>query len=628
MSLIPAIICGAALLVAQYFTGRGPFPFLPMPGYLVLVLASFAAVPWLLARGGVVVRWWCVLAAACWVAWTAAPSVPHADLWNHGAHLRAGLAAVLIYCLAAFTVTDVRSRLVVLAIILGGALVQAGFGAYQYTNPQAVPWLGWISDLCPERMEGHAFRARGFYHNANHLAWLLNFTGAFALALGLWGRVGLRARLLLLWAAAMLFAACVFTQSRGGIFGMAAALSVILLASSGVLFRGVVGRNGRYVALFGSGLVVVGLAVWQALAHSELAQFRFLGLTDDPYRIDVWKTALRQWQLEPLFGTGPGTFGDGARMLRFRWENIDDVHAHNDWVQCLAESGFIGLVLAVLAVGLHMGAGWRVFSRDLVGRASGGRPPTGMRAALQLGAMAALAACVVHSFFDFNLRIPANMLTGVFALGLLASPGESGSAARGRQGPVIGRIPSLAACAVILPAAFILLWSMVTYHRAELAWIESTNALNRGNAEEALRAAESGLAINPRHSRLHDNAGRAALILGKELPVTDEGKVPMLGRAATAFSSAVELEPEEAWMPLSTAHALDNLGLFDEADPLFHQAIQRAPTHAAPHEFHALGLELRGLPGEALRAYELALAFPGTTFSRERRKALLEHAKP
>jgi O-antigen ligase len=625
--MIPAILCGAALIVAQYSTGRGPYPFLPMPGFAVLALAALSAAPLLAARGIGAVRWWCVSAAACWVVWLAAPSVPQADLWNHGAHLRAALAAVLIYGLGAFVVTDARSRLVVLGIVLAGALVQAGFGAFQYTNPQAVPWLGWISDLCPQRMEGHAFRARGFYHNANHLAWLLNFTGAFALALGVWGRVGLRSRLLLLWTAAMLFGACVFTQSRGGIFGMAAALVVILLASSGVLLRGVVGRNGRYAALFATGLLVVLAAVWQALAHSDLAQFRFLGLTDDPYRFDVWKTAIRQWQIEPLFGAGPATFGDAARMLRFRWENIDDVHAHNDWVQCLAEAGLIGLLLAVVVVVLHLAAGWRVFSGDIVGRAMAGRAPAGTRAALQLGAMAALAACAVHSFFDFNLRIPANMLLGVLALGLLASPGEGASEIRRRRAGPVGWLPTTAVAVVLCSASATLLWTMAGSYRAELAWIESTNALQRGDAEEALRLAEAGLVHQRDHSRLHDVAGRAALTLGKEMPATDANKAPMLGRSVEAFSRAVELEPREAWLPLSKAHALDNLALFDRAEPCFYESIKRAPTHAAPLEFHALGLELRGLHEEALRAYGLALAFPGTTFSRERRKALLEHVK-
>jgi hypothetical protein len=48
-----------------------------------------------------------------------------------------------------------------------------------------------------------------------------------------------------------------------------------------------------------------------------------------------------------------------------------------------------------------------------------------------------------------------------------------------------------------------------------------------------------------------------------------------------------------------------------------------APFYATPYEFYALHLELEGYDKEAVRFYELALQFPGATFSAQRRDALV-----
>ncbi len=100
----------------------------------------------------------------------------------------------------------------------------------------------------------------------------------------------------------------------------------------------------------------------------------------------------------PVFGAGPGTFS--LAFPPYRTEKITAFfdHAHNDYVQFAAESGFLGLAIlaaiVVLSVGAALVAQWQ--RRDPLMR--------GMAFACIMG----VTAILIHSWVDFNLQIPAN----------------------------------------------------------------------------------------------------------------------------------------------------------------------------------------------------------------------------
>ena len=73
VNYLTAILCGLALLVAQYFVGRGPYPFLPLPAYAVLCLAGLSCAWQVMRREFAVPRWQCISFAAALVAWIAIP---------------------------------------------------------------------------------------------------------------------------------------------------------------------------------------------------------------------------------------------------------------------------------------------------------------------------------------------------------------------------------------------------------------------------------------------------------------------------------------------------------------------------------------------------------------------------
>ena len=617
MNYLTAILCGFAFLVAQYFVGRGPYPFLPLPAYAVLCLAAFLSA-WKLTRQGFAIpRWVCIFFAAALTGWIVIPLAGQYDLWLQGAILRQVLAAWIVYCLVVFVVTGSGERLALLSILLLGSFAQAAFGIFQYLFPDAHPYLGWITDLCPERMEGHAFRARGFYYNANHLAWLLNFAGAFALSIGVWGRVSLWPRLLLLYGAAMFFGAGILTQSRGGLLGAGAALAVFLILSARGLLLGAWGSRGRMFALVVLALLVTLGAAWQVYESSDLSQYRILKAGEETYRATVWKTAFRQWQVEPLVGTGLGTFTNFARQYRLRSDALDDVFAHNDWVQSLAEIGLIGAGLGFCVLLVHLSSGWTSVMVDLRQRIKVGGSPVSLKAAIQMGAMSSLAAFAVHSFFDFNMQVPANALLGCVSVAILASPGRSFSSER------VSVLASRLAITSVLAAAMGLGWTSRNCLNAEFAWIRADAALALGNSEMALEFVESGIQSNPKHSAFAATGGRVALALGKYTGFPELERRRLLQRSVEWSSIAKQGEPGDAWHLMNLAHAYDNLGNFAQAAPLHRAAIAQAPYYATPYEFYALHLELSGQADEAIAFYSLALHLPSSTFSAGRRDALL-----
>jgi tetratricopeptide (TPR) repeat protein len=178
-----------------------------------------------------------------------------------------------------------------------------------------------------------------------------------------------------------------------------------------------------------------------------------------------------------------------------------------------------------------------------------------------------------------------------------------------------------------LVAAVGIVWTSWNCLNAEFAWIRADAALARGgDAEVAWDFAESGLQANPNHSALAATGGRASLILGKQTQFSESERRRFLERSAELSLMASKGDPGDAWNLINLAHAYDNFGNFEQAAPLHMAAIAKAPYYATPYEFYALHLELSGSPTEAVRFYELALNLPESTFSAQRRDALLKNS--
>jgi len=110
-------------------------------------------------------------------------------------------------------------------------------------------------------------------------------------------------------------------------------------------------------------------------------------------RVRVWGDALALWSHFPLRGTGLDTFGVAFPAVRTVRAPVVFEHAESDWIQLLTDTGALGLLLAVTAVGA-------------VARALLRRRPQG----IALAGLVALLGTVVQGIGNYNLPIMSNLI--------------------------------------------------------------------------------------------------------------------------------------------------------------------------------------------------------------------------
>jgi O-antigen ligase len=107
---------------------------------------------------------------------------------------------------------------------------------------------------------------------------------------------------------------------------------------------------------------------------------------------------LRMWRAHPVLGVGLGTFEIAYPGYQSFPSELWIENAHNDYVEAAAETGLVGAVLILSALALFLPLAFRDLPRRLGSEG----------AWIRLGAAIGCCGLLVHSFFDFNLHLPAN----------------------------------------------------------------------------------------------------------------------------------------------------------------------------------------------------------------------------
>jgi len=126
------------------------------------------------------------------------------------------------------------------------------------------------------------------------------------------------------------------------------------------------------------------------------------------HRLELYKSTIPLIKEFPIVGTGLGTFTDVYPRVKPEHFSGHYDNAHNDWIELWVETGFIGLVLAIMALGVYF------FS--LI-RALGKRNDPYVKG-VGVGVLGSSAAILAHSMVDFNFHIPANSILFAIILGL------------------------------------------------------------------------------------------------------------------------------------------------------------------------------------------------------------------
>jgi O-antigen ligase len=129
-------------------------------------------------------------------------------------------------------------------------------------------------------------------------------------------------------------------------------------------------------------------------------------------RVSMFRGAARIFFAHPIKGCGLGTLVDVFPGYENAYDGRVVDHAHDDYIEGLAETGLLGGLCGAVFL-------WTLYRE---GRKSFVAEQGHFSRGLHAGAIMAVCGLLLHSFVDFNLQIPANALLFLVQAYLVTSP--------------------------------------------------------------------------------------------------------------------------------------------------------------------------------------------------------------
>ena len=538
------------------------------------------------------------------------------------------MGCLMAYLLVSIHLTKPTDRIGFVMVLLAMAVVQVFIGLIQFSGSGNFMLFGFAKGA--DRM------ASGMFISHNHFAGYLEAVGVMALSIAIWGRTKFWVRLLVGYGAAVCYLGVAIAGSRGGYLGTLCSLVVF-----GILGFFAAGRIGRSTRILGSILVAVllGVAVMvgmRMMSSSSLLDWRIQALTTDDIRTHLWQAAWNQFRQSPAIGTGSGTYFYYGRLFRHPSVQSDPVHVHNDYLELLAEYGIVGVLGILLFFGVHIWNGVRaIFQMGRRLSLSGQSQSNSM--ALQMGALAAMAAYLVHSLTDFNFHIPVNALMFATFFGMLANPFPASDLPKPGGWKLDRLLPLSLPCIgfwlfISGTVETIGHWRCSTWLTIPVAW-RATAVLphmageyHAENARRALRDEEYarvieisklGLCSESRNPRLYFYLGEANRAIAIRMRHIRNSKMEMayFEEAVKAYQGGLAWFPNDENLLLRLAQALDGLGRLDEAETAYLQALQCDPNLGVLHAFYGAHLKKAGRLEESESQYRIGRELADTNVS-------------
>ena len=233
------------------------------------------------------------------------------------------------------------------------------------------------------------------------------------------------------------------------------------------------------------------------------------------YRVDLWKSAWRDYREHPVLGSGAGSYEQHWLQDRPFEHKVRD--AHNLYLETLAELGPLGLALLLVALGVPIVAAVRA-----------------RRHPLTSVAFAAYAAYLIHAAVDWDWELPALTVAALICASVLLVNARREE----RLLALSTRTRGAAAAAAFAVAAF----AFVTL-TGNSAIAASDQAADDGNWTKAEAEARKAKRWAPWSSEPWQRLGEAHLGQGAFV------------QAESDFREAIEREPGdfELWLDLARA---------------------------------------------------------------------------
>jgi O-antigen ligase len=288
----------------------------------------------------------------------------------------------------------------VIYILLGATLLISIYGLINtmVLKNETVLWL--------KRFKGYENRVSATYICPNHFAGLLEMVLPFTLSYIVMSKMKTMGKTVIGIAGLVMLVAMVFTLSRGGWVSSVAGMVTVVLVSI---------RKAKVplAAVLAPAIVATILLVF--IAGNEPTLYDRVTATwseeeeSVSSRKDVWQDTLKMVYGTKLMGSDPGTYEYAITRFQRAGFFTQINYAHNDYLQMLAEYGIIGLGIVVAII--------------LIVARTCGRMLNLVKEhddfAYVAGYLGAFVAVGVHSFVDFNMRIPGNAMLMLSLTGML-----------------------------------------------------------------------------------------------------------------------------------------------------------------------------------------------------------------
>jgi O-antigen ligase len=323
------------------------------------------------------------------------------------------------------------------------------------------------------------------------------------------------------------------------------------------------------------------------------------------------QTTMRIIRDHPLFGTGPGTWQWFAPAYRPAGLQGHPEYAHNDVLQLASDYGFVGVALLASMVGCFL---WMAVRLNRIAATPDQR-------AIALGAVAATAAILTHSLFDFSLHIPANAYVLAMLMGLVVALDNS-------QRKTLHQPRRWLLSVTLVCLAALSVWGGITAAFAHRYTTTANYHKDLENWDIALDYYQRALAIDRKLPEPYIRIGdiyrlEAAL---REEPSEKVERRQLAERSITAYRQALALNPfdVETMLRLAATYEVDER--FDQAMATYQDAL-RIDAHNA-FVFLRLGsfYEKINDSKQAIAAYEESQKL-GSEDARDRLQEL-RHPKP
>jgi len=325
------------------------------------------------------------------------------------------ISASMFFFVLMYVCESRRCIKILVQLMIALAILEAIYGIIQALIPSlGVLWVDYI----------HAGlgNSRGTFINRNHFAGFIEMVWplalGYALASGYRGKeINLRKllasdrlnkQILIVLCIVVILLALLLSQSRAGITG-----AIIGFATFILLSRSAQKRVPRGLWIM-SGTIFSLIFLYGIKIGFDPILERFLQLYGSYSRLDIWRDSLVILKDHPL-GIGLGNFRHV--FPAYSVSDISDIrylYAHNDYLQLLVEAGIPGFLALVSGFFFFLGK-----SIKKIKQMKSHHDP--LRFFLAVGAVSGLVSIAFHSFFDFNLHMPANLIYFVTLMAIVHS---------------------------------------------------------------------------------------------------------------------------------------------------------------------------------------------------------------